>query len=180
MSTHQASFQQERDTRLPPKGGLSGQPGPSCESWLLQLQHCENHRSLEQPSVGMGVGWGGGSVGEGGAGGGGHLRSLSSPLAFPLGTPSVLSVCVCAQLTSHVQLFAAPWTAAHQAPPSMGFSRQEHWTGLPCPSSGDLPNIDVGDTGIEPASPTSPALAGGFFTTSAPGTLSGSALEPSL
>ena len=52
-------------------------------------------------------------------------------------------------------------TVAHQAPLSMGFSRQEYWSGLPCPSPGDLP-----DPGIEPVSLTSPALAGGFFTTS--------------
>ena len=41
-----------------------------------------------------------------------------------------------------------PWTVAHQAPPSMGFSRQEHWSGLPFPSPGDLP-----DPGFEPRSP---------------------------
>ena len=51
-------------------------------------------------------------------------------------------------LFSHVQLFATPWTVAHQAPPSMGFSRQEYWSGLPFPSPGDLP-----DPGIEPSSP---------------------------
>ena len=50
---------------------------------------------------------------------------------------------------SCVQLFATPWTAANQAPPSMGFSRQEYWSGLPFPSPGDLPN-----PGIEPRSPT--------------------------
>ena len=50
---------------------------------------------------------------------------------------------------SRVWLFATPWTVAHQAPPSMGFSRQEYWSGLPCPSPGDLPN-----PGIEPGSPT--------------------------
>ena len=49
---------------------------------------------------------------------------------------------------SRVQLFATPWTVAHQAPPSMGFSRQEHWSGLPFPSPGDLL-----DTGVEPGSP---------------------------
>ena len=54
------------------------------------------------------------------------------------------------------------WTVAHQAPLSMGFSRQEYWSGLPCPSPGDLPHL-----GIEPKSLMSPALAGGFFTTSA-------------
>ena len=61
---------------------------------------------------------------------------------------------------SRVQLFA--WTVAYQAPLSMGFSRQEYWSGLPFPAPGDLP-----DPGIEPTSVRSPALAGGFFTISA-------------
>ena len=61
----------------------------------------------------------------------------------------------------HVQLCATPWTIAHQAPLSMGFSRQEYWSGLPCPPPGDL-----SDPGIEPASLVSPALAGRLFTTS--------------
>ena len=50
---------------------------------------------------------------------------------------------------SHVRLFATPWTVAHQVPPSMGFFRQEYWSGLPFPSPGDLPN-----PGIKPGSPT--------------------------
>ena len=49
---------------------------------------------------------------------------------------------------SCVQLFATPWTVAYQGPPSMGFSRQEYWSGLPFPPPGDLP-----DPGIEPGSP---------------------------
>ena len=49
---------------------------------------------------------------------------------------------------SHVRLFVTPWTVAHQAPLSMGFSRQEYWSGLPFPSPGDLSN-----PGIEPTSP---------------------------
>ena len=49
---------------------------------------------------------------------------------------------------SRVRLFATPWTVAYQAPPSMGFSRQECWSGLPFPSPGDFP-----DPGIEPGSP---------------------------
>ena len=49
---------------------------------------------------------------------------------------------------SRVLLFATPWTVAYQAPPSMEFSRQEYWSGLPYPSPGDLP-----DPGIEPGSP---------------------------
>ena len=62
---------------------------------------------------------------------------------------------------SSIQLFATLWTIAHQAPLSMGFSRQEYWNGLPCPSTGDLPN-----PGNKATSLTSPALAGGLFTTS--------------
>ena len=50
---------------------------------------------------------------------------------------------------SLVQLFATPWTVAHQAPLSMEFSRQDYWNGLPCPSPRDLP-----DPGTEPGSPT--------------------------
>ena len=53
------------------------------------------------------------------------------------------------KLLSRVQFFATPWMVAHQALPSMGFSRQEYWSGLPFPSPGDLP-----DPGIEPRSPT--------------------------
>ena len=49
---------------------------------------------------------------------------------------------------SCVQLFSTLWSVAHQAPPSMGFSRQEYWRGLPFPSPGDLP-----DPGIKPGSP---------------------------
>ena len=55
--------------------------------------------------------------------------------------------CVCPS-PSHVWLLVTPWTVAHQAPVSMGFSRQEYWTGLPFPSPGDLPN-----PGIKPGSP---------------------------
>ena len=63
---------------------------------------------------------------------------------------------------SCVRCFSSSWTIARQAPLSMGFSRQEYWSGLPFPSPGDLPN-----PGIEPATLRSPALADGFFTTSA-------------
>ena len=49
----------------------------------------------------------------------------------------------CARLLSHVQLFAAPWTVTHQAPLYVGFSRQEHWSGLPFPTPEDLPNPGI-------------------------------------
>ena len=62
---------------------------------------------------------------------------------------------------SCVRLFATPWTVAYQAPPSMGFSRQEYWSGLPFPSSGDLPN-----PGIEPRFP---ALEADTLTSEPPG-----------
>ena len=65
---------------------------------------------------------------------------------------------------SHVRLFVTPWTIACQASLSMGFSRQEYWSGLPLSPPGHLSN-----PGIEPASLSSPALAGRFFTTSATG-----------
>ena len=68
---------------------------------------------------------------------------------------TLLFACVCAQSLSHVRLFATLWTVASQASLSMGFPRQEYWTGLPFPPLGDLPN-----PGIEPASSASPALAG--------------------
>ena len=72
----------------------------------------------------------------------------------------VLHMCMLSHLGC-VWLFAVLWMVPCQAPLSMGFSRQEHWSGLPCPPSGDLP-----EAGIELLSPASPALGGGFFTTS--------------
>ena len=60
---------------------------------------------------------------------------------------------------SRVQLFVTPWTVAYQVTLSVGFSRQEYWSGLSCSPPGDLL-----DPGIKPGSLTSPALAGGFFT----------------
>ena len=61
---------------------------------------------------------------------------------------------------SHVQLFVTPWTVACQTPLSMGFSRQEYWSGLPFPAPGDL-----NDPGIKPASLKSPTFSGEFFAT---------------
>ena len=75
-----------------------------------------------------------------------------------------LTTRVHAQLLSHVRLCKIPWTVAHSAPLSMGFSSQVYWSGLPFSSPGDLP-----DPGTEPVSPVSPALTGGFYTTAPPG-----------
>ena len=66
---------------------------------------------------------------------------------------------------NHVPLFATLWTIAHQAPLSMRFSRQEHWSGLPCPPAGDPPYPGTESASL--MSPASPALASGFFTTGA-------------
>ena len=73
-----------------------------------------------------------------------------------------MCVCVCArtQLLSCVRLLATAWTVARQAPLPIEFSSQQHWSGLPFPTPGDLP-----DPGIEPSFLASPALAGRFFTT---------------
>ena len=70
---------------------------------------------------------------------------------------------ICCWVYAHVCLVMSdsvtPWTVAHQAPLSTEFSRQEHWSGLPFPTPGNLP-----DPGIESTSLVSPALAGGFLT----------------
>ena len=72
-------------------------------------------------------------------------------------------MCACVpSCFNRVQLCVTLWTVALQAPLSMGFSSQEDWIGLPCPSPGDLPN-----SVLEPAFLISPALECGFFTTSA-------------
>ena len=70
-------------------------------------------------------------------------------------------------LLSHfscVRLFVTLWIVDHQAPLSLGFSRQENWSELPCPPPGHLPNL-----GIQPSSLTSPTLSSGFFTIVPPG-----------
>ena len=85
----------------------------------------------------------------------------TSPAAKRRGKPGRKTACMLSHF-SCVRLFVTLWTIADQAPLSMGFFRKEYWSGLPCPPAGDLP-----DRGTEPASLTSPALAGGFFTPSA-------------
>ena len=78
-----------------------------------------------------------------------------------LGRKAVTNLCV--KSLSRIRLFATPWTVAYQAPPSMGSSRPEYWSGLPFPSPGDLP-----DPGIEPGSPAFQADA---VTSGPPGKL---------
>ena len=87
------------------------------------------------------------------------VSSKHPPIIPPLQASPCMHVYMLSPFST-VRLYVTPWTAAHQAPLSMGFSRQEHWSGWPCP--GHLP-----DPGIEPVSLTSPALAGEFLTTSA-------------
>ena len=74
-----------------------------------------------------------------------------------------IHVCVLSRF-SRVQLFVTPWIVAQEAPLSMGFYRQEYWSGWPCPLPGDLP-----DPGINPGSPVSPALQVDSLSTEPPG-----------
>ena len=67
-------------------------------------------------------------------------------------------------MSNSLQLLATLWTVAHQAPLTVGFSRQEYWSGLPFPPPGDLPDAET--------EPTSPTLTGRFFSTEPPGSLS--------
>ena len=84
------------------------------------------------------------------------LKGIFSTQGSNLGLPHCRQILYClshqekakVKSLSHVQLFATPWTVAYQVSPSMGFSRQEYWSGLLFPSPGDLPN-----PGIEPWSP---------------------------
>ena len=89
--------------------------------------------------------------------------NLKSPLARDGTSWALISVCAPSPF-SRVRLFETWWTVARLSPLSMGFSRQEYWSGLPCPLPGDLP-----DPGIKPVPLVSPTVAGGFFTTSATG-----------
>ena len=98
--------------------------------------------------------------------GGPLMCKLTNPepclLCEPLNTAfSVIQLCL-------TLVFATSWMVAHQAPLSMGFSKQGYGSGLPCPPPGDLP-----DTGMEPVSLMSPALVGRIFTTAPPGRLLG-------
>ena len=70
----------------------------------------------------------------------------SFPEPFPKGFGFVHFPGACeseSEVAQSCRLFVTPWTVAHQAPPSMGFSRQEYWSGLPFPSSGDLPDPGI-------------------------------------
>ena len=74
------------------------------------------------------------------------MQEMLEPLVQSLGREDLLEEAMA--IHSSILDWRTPWTAAYQAPPPMGFSRQEHWSGLPFPSPGDLP-----DPGIEPGSP---------------------------
>ena len=108
---------------------------------LLFLQHSVDVQALELTTLLLG--W------------------LSSEMKISSGQEEYPRSCMHAKSLQSCPPLCNP--VAHQASLSMWFSREAYWSGLPCPSPGDLPN-----PGIEPVSPTSPALAGRFFTTSSP------------
>ena len=116
-------------------------------------QRRKSHESTQGSQVGAGVGW---------------SQTFSAHKEGSLWILSSFS----SWMLSHVRLFVTPWTVAYQAPLSMGFSRQEYWSGLPCPPPGGLP-----DPGIKSRSLMSPALADGFFTTEPPGKPSNSFID---
>ena len=89
-----------------------------------------------------------------------HYYSLVEPTEVTVSLSLVL--CVLSHF-SHVQLFVTPWTVVHQDPLSMEFSRQEHWSGLPSPSPGDLPDAEI--------RPPSPALQADSLPSEPPGSL---------
>ena len=86
-----------------------------------------------------------------------YLNLRDQQLKIIMHTQTHMYIFVVPQSLSHVQLFATPWTVAHQAPLSMEFFRQEYWSGLSFPSPGDLRNPGIKHRSF--------ALASGFFTT---------------
>ena len=98
-----------------------------------------------------------------------HLQALTNPLSerlhlLPLKVLLCVCVCACVCFHAHAQscFFVTPWTRAYQAPLPMKFPRQEYWIELPF-----LPPVGLSNPGIKPTTLVSPALVGGFFTTSA-------------
>ena len=91
----------------------------------------------------------------------GSFHQVAKALEFQLQSFQCMLGCVVLSHFSHVQLFATPWSVACQAPLSIGLSRQEYWSGLLCPSPGDLPNPDI--------KPRSPALKVDSWPSEPPG-----------
>ena len=91
----------------------------------------------------------------------GSFHQVAKVLEFQLQSFQCMLGCVVLSHFSHVQPFATPWSVACQAPLSIGLSRQEYWSGLLCPSPGDLPNPDI--------KPRSPALKVDSWPSEPPG-----------
>ena len=135
LGSHCTELRGWRAPRLPGAEGRGG--GPGSERW---------GKGRKDTGTGLGTGGGGRRAGEGGGRGG----IQTEPQVSGLGTQRL--VCALSHL-SHVRLFVTPWTIPHQALLSVGFPRQEYWSGWPCSPPGDLP-----DPEIKPTSPVSPAL----------------------
>ena len=124
-----------RNPVLPPAGPSSHR---CCREGAGRVRVKRGGRTRREP-----LGWGG-------------LRPEVSPWT---GAAPLYPLIVKCQSLSLVRFSATPWTVPRQDPLSMGFSRQEYWSALPCPSPGDLPN-----PGTEPRSLKSPAWVDGFLT----------------
>ena len=125
---------------------------PSCHVW--GLLHVEGHETVSKNLACMY--FTGNKIGDSCEWTSSAIRCVHPVCRLEL---DVVRVCMPSHF-SRVRLLATLWTVACLTLLSMGFSRQEYWSGLLCPPPGDLP-----DPRIEPASLTSPALTGGFFTT---------------
>ena len=137
-----------------PQSGEWGARARLCSCALLTVHHRPACRSLTPALVFF-------DESQVGCGQGGRWRCLVPSVTLVNGGPA-WQFTMRLSVTSVVSDSATPWTGAHQAPLSMGFPRQEYWSGLPCPSPGDLP-----DPGIEPVSLMTLALADMLLTTSA-------------
>ena len=150
------SRETDRTSASPEQSAVRG-VGRARSPLLMCFTDCASQTCLQEPHTCTGIL----RRVTGGMWAGGRWRCLVPSVTLVNGGPA-WQFTMRLSVTSVVSDSATPWTGAHQAPLSMGFPRQEYWSGLPCPSPGDLP-----DPGIEPVSLMTLALADMLLTTSA-------------